>query len=243
MRRAKTKQTWLKHSESSKTDHFSLNRWYVHMHIDMIVYWLKPVRSPSDVQSPRPPFVDDRNLVMRMLQREQQLRMCKETQKLYDARDAQATPVPTEAIEDSIQLQVLPVTSSFRVWFCDVNSLQVLREHCVFPTPDNLIWYRCLNGIYENDEEVTKNVQMYLQQISFIITWRHVQVRRCIVYMTHDRSREGDLRPGDVWPDVELSTLDGESIKLSDLYSNKDKPCVVIGASGSWPPFQVYFKM
>ena len=58
---------------------------------------------------------------MRMLQREQQLRMCKETQKLYDARDAQATTVPPEAIEDSIQLQVLRVTSSFRVQFCDVT--------------------------------------------------------------------------------------------------------------------------
>ena len=47
-----------------------------------------------------------------------------------------------------------------------VNSLQVLREHCLFPTPDNLIWYRCLNGIYGKDEEVTTfsnlHVPLYL---------------------------------------------------------------------------------
>ena len=68
-------------------------------------YWCN--RSSAPPHGDRPAFVDDRQLVMRMLKREQQLRMCDETQRLYDVRDLpSATSVPPEAIEDSIQLQV-----------------------------------------------------------------------------------------------------------------------------------------
>ena len=51
--------------------------------------------------------------------------------------------------------------------------------------------------------------------------------------MKQDISREGDLREGHDWPDVDLMTLDKQPIKLSDMYKDKNKPLVLIGASGS----------
>ena len=54
-----------------------------------------------------PAFIRDRDLVMKMLKREHELRMCELTQQLYDCPDEGTGPsIPPPCIEDSIQLQV-----------------------------------------------------------------------------------------------------------------------------------------
>ena len=55
----------------------------------------------------RPYFTGDRELVMRMLQREQQLRTCEHTQKLYDGENWNVPNIPPYHIEDNIQRQVV----------------------------------------------------------------------------------------------------------------------------------------
>ena len=59
------------------------------------------------------------------------------------------------------------------------------------------------------------------------------QVRELVVYMSRDRSCAGDLQVGQPWPDVTLVTLEGSEVKLSEIYSDRERPLLLFGASRS----------
>ncbi len=54
-----------------------------------------------------------------------------------------------------------------------------------------------------------------------------------MVYMKFDRSKQGTLRQGMEWPDVNLKTVDLQASSLSELYKRREQPLVLIAASGS----------
>ncbi|XP_064605424.1 uncharacterized protein LOC135470424 [Liolophura sinensis] len=139
-------------------------------------------------------FTTDRELVMKMLKRENELRFSQETQCLYDKGNGLPghASVPPGSIEDKIQIQVL-------------------REHKIEPTSANIHQYRCLNYLFRDDKTV----------------------RELVVYMSKDRSREGDLRMGDNCPDVPLLSTDLVKLKLTDLFPEDGKPLMVFAASRS----------
>lgn len=84
----------------------------------------------------RPSFTADRDLVMQMLRREDQLRFCDETQEEYDSIEWLPTNIPPYPVEEKIQKQVL-------------------TEHGITPSPENLHLYRCINGLFPEDPQVT----------------------------------------------------------------------------------------
>lgn len=69
--------------------------------------------------------------------------------------------------------------------------------------------------------------------IAFIRRIIPLQVREQVVYMSKDRSREGDLRMGDACPDVPLLSAGLVQFKLADLLPEKGKPLLVFAASRS----------
>ena len=60
------------------------------------------------------------------------------------------------------------------------------------------------------------------------IAWR-IGPRNIVGLLLYDRRREGDLRVGDLAPDVALAKLDGGEVRLAELVG--DQPLVLIFGS------------
>jgi hypothetical protein len=60
------------------------------------------------------------------------------------------------------------------------------------------------------------------------LVWQ-IGPRNVIGMLLYDQRREGQLRPGDLAPDVELARLDGGTLRLAELVGGK--PLVLIFGS------------
>jgi len=131
----------------------------------------------------------EKNFLMTLLKREDEMRHSPEIQMLYD-KGWKEEGIPPTTIEINMQKQLL-------------------KEFGLDPEV-GLPIFQSYRSIYENDPDI-KDLALYIK---------------------YDRSGAGSLRVGDNMPDVQLSTLDGQSVKLSD-FVKPDRPLVLVGGSYS----------
>eukprot|EP01059_Diplonema_ambulator_P034824 TRINITY_DN799_c1_g2_i1.p1 TRINITY_DN799_c1_g2~~TRINITY_DN799_c1_g2_i1.p1 ORF type:complete len:223 (+),score=71.40 TRINITY_DN799_c1_g2_i1:48-671(+) len=129
----------------------------------------------------------ERTLVMRMMERENELRTCEETQIAYTQYDSPFDSGVTEGLQKRV------------LWEFDIPG-----------TDEALDVYHTQRWYHRNDKEV-QSVPLYIK---------------------YDISRAGDLKMGDVAPDVHLVTCKGEDTKLSS-FMNAGRPLVVVAGSYS----------